>query len=225
MTALTHAPIFRRTSWVVCLLALMTAVASPTATAQDKGNREREALRRAQQAVRAAQEEAAALQRDKVALLSEKDGLLKEKAGLGAESQRHASRVAAAQAQAREAQAKLTELSGEMAALRQQIDEQKALQTKTLATLNEEQGRVKAVRNLLEASQQKQRTLEARNQQLYDIGVAVIEMYRSRKPSETASRQGGVLGFGLVDIENISEQWMDRLDAARYMELPDKSTQ
>lgn len=200
------------------LLALCLAGLTVSALAQDKPSREREALRRAQQALRSAQEESATLQRDKAALAAEKDALLKEKASLGAEQQRTAGRVAAAQVQLRDAQARVTQLGAELEALQAQLTSVKEEQIRTVAELNDAQGKVKVLRTLLEASQQKQRVLEARNKQLYDTGVAVVEMYRSRKPSETAAQQAGVLGFNLVDIENISERWMDRLEAARHLE-------
>lgn len=218
MTALIQAPIFRRTTWVVCLFALMTAVSSPTATAQDKGNREREALRRAQASLRSTQEQAASLQQEKASLLAEKEALIKDKQSVGAESQRHASRVAAAQAQARDAQSKAQSLEAELEQLRTQLTSAKELVNRQAAEIADNQRTTRAVRALLESSQQKQRVLEQRNAQLYEVGLAAVEMYRSRKPAETAARQAGVLGFGIVDVENISEQWLDRLNAARFLD-------
>ena len=62
------------------------------------------------------------------------------------------------------------------------------------------------------------RILEARNQQLYDVGSAVVEMYRSRNRGETLARQEPFFNLGVVTLENISDKWMDRLESARYLD-------
>jgi chromosome segregation ATPase len=208
-----------RTLVMCCLLAWLGGALLPTpALAQEKSSREREALRRAQQALRSAKEESVTLLRDKEQLSAEKAALLKDKEAIGAEARRTAARVAATQAQAREAQAQIAQLTADLEAVRAELATAKAQQASQATELADSQRTVRTVRALLESSQHKQRILEARNQQLYDTGVAVVEMYRSRKPSESLAQQSQVLGLGIVDIENISEKWMDRLQAARYQD-------
>jgi chromosome segregation ATPase len=197
---------------------LGSALLATPAMAQEKSSREREALRRAQQALRSAKEESVTLLRDKEALSAEKAALLKDKEAIGAEARRTAARVAASQAQAREAQAQITQLMADLEAVRAELASAKEQQARQATELAESQKTVRTVRALLEASQDKQRILEARNQQLYDTGVAVVEMYRSRKPSESLAQQSQVLGLGIVELENISEKWMDRLQSARYQD-------
>lgn len=196
---------------IACLLLACFAVATPS-WAQDKGSREKEALRRAQLALRAAQDEVATLQRERAQCSTDRDAALKDKA----EAQKTSGLLASAQAQSRQSQGRVKQLEGELETLQQQLAEAKAQQVAQAKELAEGQRSLRAVSQLLEASEQRQRILQARNQQLYDTGVAVVEMYRSRKPAETAAQQAVVLGFDLVDVENISEKWLDRLNAARF---------
>lgn len=196
---------------MTALVLASCALASP-GWAQDKGSREKEALRRAQLALRAAQDEVATLQRERAQCATDRDAALKDKS----EAQKSSGLLASVQAQSRQSQGRVKQLEGELDALQQQLAEvksQQALQAKALA---EGQRSLRAVSQLLETSEQRQRILQKRNQQLYDTGVAAVEMYRSRKPAETAAQQAVVLGFGLVDVENISEKWLDRLNAARF---------
>lgn len=197
--------------FIAGLVLATCAVATPT-WAQDKGSREKEALRRAQLALRAAQEEVATLQRERAQCTTERDTALKDKA----EAQKSSGLLASVQAQSRQSQGRVKQLEGELEALQQQLTQAKAQQDLQARELAQGQRSLRAVSQLLETSEQRQRILQERNQQLYDTGVAVVEMYRSRKPAETAAQQAVVLGFGLVDVENISEKWLDRLNAARF---------
>lgn len=207
-----HTAISRwRPGLMAALVLASCAIASP-GWAQDKGSREKEALRRAQLALRAAQDEVATLQRERAQCATDREAALKDKA----EAQKSSGLLASAQAQSRQSQGRVKQLEGELEAVQQQLSEAKAQQTQQAKELGDGQRSLRAVRQLLETSEQRQRVLQERNQQLYDTGVAVVEMYRSRKPAETAAQQAVVLGFGLVDVENISEKWLDRLNAARF---------
>lgn len=203
--------------WLALLMALLMVV-SAGAQAQEKTSREREALRRAQQALRAAQEESSSLQRDKSTLATEKDALAKEKDSLSQQARRTAARLDEALGQSRNAQAKLQQLESELAGLRQELAAAKDTQARQASELADHQRLVRTTRALLEASVQKQRILETRNQQLYEVGQAVVAMYRSRNPAETLSKQEPFFGLGVVTLENISEKWLDRLESARYLD-------
>jgi DNA repair exonuclease SbcCD ATPase subunit len=205
------------------LLLAMTMQCPGQAWAQEgKPSREREALRRAQQALRSAKEEASTLQRDKTQLAQEKDLLAKDKERAVSETRKVASRLEGAVAQTRQAQGRIASLEGELSAAKLALEAEKEagvqLGTQLGAQLAESKRLVAATRDMLAHSTQVQHILTARNQQLYDIGTKVVEMYRSRKPSETLSRQEPFFNLGVVTLENISDTWQDRLEAARYLE-------
>lgn len=206
-------PWLNRTALVAALLCCAVS-----AQAQDKNAREREALRRAQQALRTAQEAAATLERDKTQLASEKDALAQEKDRLSTDAKRANARVDGALAQARAAQAKAQALETDLSAVQQELAALKEAHQVQSQKLADAQRTVAATRGLLERSVQAQRILEARNKQLYDTGVAVVEVYRSRSPAEALARQEPFFGIGRVTLDNIAEKWLDRLESARYLD-------
>lgn len=210
--------IMKRGSWIAAaLVAVLLLPISPNAGAQEgKSSREREALRRTQQALRAAQEASSNLQRDKDRLAQEKDALVKDKERSATEVRQTASRLDAALAQGRHAQSRIQALEAELASVNQALASERDARAKLAEQLAESRQLVATTRAMLERSTQAQRILAARNQQLYQVGSAVVEMYRSRKPSETLARQEPFFNLGVVTLENISDTWQDRLEAARF---------
>ncbi|HEX5373992.1 MAG TPA: hypothetical protein VFW84_14795 [Aquabacterium sp.] len=214
-----------------CVIAVLMAwlVMSGTAWAQGaegaKGNREREALRRVQQSLREAQAEQATLQQDKTQLTAEKDRLLQEKRTLDETLQRTAARAGSAAAQARAAQQRAEQVEAELASARQALAAMTAQNEEHARQLADARQTLGTVRTLLERSTQDQKMLQARNEQLYALGVSVVELYRSRSPADTLARQEPLLGFGRVTLENVAELWLDRLEAARWSQPTDPATQ
>lgn len=207
----------KKTPVMLALTLALLATVLP-AQAQDKASREREALRRVQQALRAAQDEQSTLQRDKAKLAAEKDSLSQDMDRLDGELKRTASKVSSAQAEARAAQARSAQMESELVTVKAELDALRTRHEEQGRKLQESQSRVAAITALLERSTQAQRVLEARNQQLYKVGVSVVEVYRSRKPADTLARQVPVLGMGEVTLENVAEAWLDRLEEARFKE-------
>lgn len=190
-----------------------------------KGNREREALRRVQQALREAQAEQSTLQQDKTQLVAEKERLLQEKRTLDETVQRTAARAGSAAAQAKAAQQRVAQLEGELASAREALAAMTAQNEANLRQLAETRQTLGSVRTLLERSTQDQKLLQARNEQLFKLGVSVVDVYRSRSPADALARQEPVLGFGRVTLENVAELWLDRLEAARWSQPVDAPTQ
>lgn len=200
------------------LLVLVLALHGSAAMAQDKPSREREALRRVQQALRSAQEETAALQRDKVQLAAEKEAISGDKNRLDQALRLSASKASAAAAQVSSAHARATQAEASLAAARQELGAQQEQIAGLTRQLQEQQQTLIAVRELLQRQVQARQVLEARNAQLYNIGAAAIEMYRSARPAETLARQEPLVGIGAVRIDNVAEVWLDRLEQARYQD-------
>lgn len=203
-------------SWPALMAAvlLMGSLCAPS-MAQDQGSREREALRRTQLALRAAQQETATLQ---ATLAAEKSQMLQEKQALDATARRNASRVAGAQSQARLAQARVVQLETELEGLKAELSAAQEKQATQAAELADQQRVMAALRVRLERSTQAVGVLEQRNRQLYQVGLDAIELYRSQRPKETLARIEPFAGIGRVTLDNVAEQWADRLEAARWLE-------
>ncbi|MES2088886.1 MAG: hypothetical protein V4532_02710 [Pseudomonadota bacterium] len=208
---------FVKPAQVMVLACTLLALAGP-AQSQEKASREREALRRVQQALRVAQDEQSTLQRDKAKLATEKESISRDMSKLDGELKRTASKVGSAQAEARAAQARSAQLDTELTGVKVELEALKLQHEEQGRKLQDTQGRVLAVTALLERSTQAQALLEARNQQLYKVGVSAVELYRSRRPAETLARQEPVFGMAAVTIENVAEAWLDRLEEARFKE-------
>lgn len=200
-----------RLTLAVLFGALSLALAAP-ASAQEKASREKQALQRAQQALREAQSERDELQNKQSALTAEKSSLEADKARLSGEVKK----LGAAQAQARAAQGKVAELEAANAKLQEQLAQAQAQATELNAKLADAQGRLRTVSGLLANSTQNQTLLEQRTAQLYQVGLAAIELYRSKNPADTWMQKEPLLGLDAVRVENAAEGLRTKLDDARY---------
>jgi len=207
-----------KTTPLMAALALALLASALPVQAQEKASREREALRRVQQALRTAQEEQGALQREKARLSVEKEGLTKDVGKLDGELKRTSAKGGVRQAEAGAAEARAGQLESDLVATKAELDTLRLQNEQQARQLQESQARVKAVTAMLERSTQAQKLLEARNQQLYKVGVSVVEVYRSRKPADALARQAPLLGLREVQLDNVAEAWLDRLEEARFKE-------
>jgi hypothetical protein len=186
------------------------------AHAQDKGSREREALRRAQQSLRQTQEE-----RD--VLASEKASLTQAKDQLDGELKQTSAKVKGAESKAAAERARSTQLES---TLRQKDEALQAAQARE-AALADKLGKAEAglaektrllenVSGLLARTAQSKATLEAQNSALYTTGLELVDLVRSQSPSAWLKARDGMLGFQGVKVENLAESFRTKLDVARY---------
>jgi len=207
--------------------ALCVLMAAPAGAQDDKrAAREREALRRTQQALRSAQEQQTTLQREKAALAAEKEKLdeaiKRNGAQLGA-AQAQAGRSRSELAQVR---AELEQLRGELEALRKSgATQQQALQTRgdelarqlqqTQRLLAERTQALSSVAVLLERSTLALTDAEAKNRQLYGIGLKMIDDYRGKGNDAAFAVRDPFFGLKQVQLEDRAEALRSELDALR----------
>lgn len=201
-------------------LILGLAVISLPAQAEDKGNREREALRRTQQSLRQTQQERDALEGEKASLAQAKDQL-------SGELKQTAAKVKGAEAKAAQARVKIEQLEASLRdkdkALADAQTREAELQTRMSqmqASLSDKTRLADSLAAMLKASTQEQRNLKSQNAALYDTGRALIDLYRSDSPSAWLKGADVPLGFRDVRVENLAEAFRSRLDDARYKEMP-----
>lgn len=201
----------------ITTLAMSTLLAvSMSAHAEDKGNREREALRRAQQSLRQTQEE-----RD--ALASEKANLAQAKDKAENELKQTGSRIRTVEAQARGTKARLDQVEANLKAkdeaLQAAEQREQALQAelqKTLLALKEQSRTSASVSGLLAESSKENEGLKAQNKSLYGIGLNLVEVVRTQSPAAWLRAHDSLLGFKGVEAENLAEKFRTMLDDARY---------
>lgn len=208
------------------LLALALSLAGP-ALAQDDGGRsarEREALRRAQAALRQAQEQQTAAVREKAELSAQRDQL--DAAAKRAEKQLSASR-----AEATRSGSQLAALSAELKAARDQNEAQKKDAEARIAELSkrldqatrlaDERARANgSLIALLEHATRTQAAAEKTNREMHALGLQMIERLRGRGAASDLAPNDPVLGFGRIKLENEAEALRDKLDAAKLPRTP-----
>jgi len=206
------------------------AAVAGRATAQDAAaEREREQLRRTQAALRAAQTENQQLRADTVRLQRENEAQGNQTTALE-------SGASAAQNRARSLDARLAEAQADIDASRTRATAQQqalALKEQDLAlaqtrrggleqqlaasqrSLAERTQTVAALRQLLEQSTAALSAAETANRDLYNTGMAVVELYSGRTPFEQAALQDPLFGLGRIRIQDQAEQLRAKLAALR----------
>lgn len=212
--------------WVLVLGVL----ASAPVLAQDKRvSRERAALRQMQQMVQQLRQETDTLGARLAAAAQENQALATER-------DRLARAVRGSQARGRQEQVQREELQARRAALEQELRAvttqregllaERQAQDKALAQLREQlAGLQAAVTRVDSERQQLAGTLAARerglascednNLQLYRHGRELIEQCRDRSATDTVLRLEPFTGIGRVAIENLLQEYRDKLDAQK----------
>lgn len=206
---------FKPRPLMALLLTCASLSASPLAHAEDKGSREREALRRVQQSLRQTQEE-----RD--ALAGEKANLAQAKDQLASELQQTASKVKGAESKAAAARSRIAQLEDALKDKDKALAEAQAREADLQNKLQQTQGVVidkarltDSLTVMLKRSTQAQANLSAQNAALYETGRALIDLYRSDSPSSWLKGLDVPLGLREVRVENLAEAFRAKLDAAR----------
>jgi chromosome segregation ATPase len=204
---------------------LLLSLGSTWAQTDAKPSREREQLRRSQAALQAAQSRADGLEAEKAACLREKDDAGKKEQ----QSQRAAARRL--QAQAEQAQGEVQRLREDLALAikgRQQSEaalvesEGKLQQTLAQARRNEAELRAGngALAALLELKTQALTAAEARNRELYSLGVQFLDQWLNKTVAEATVQQEPVLGLVKVGMQERAERMRASLDAQRPASAP-----
>lgn len=201
---------------VVTLLAAMTLPAQ----AEEKSNREREALRRAQQSLRQTQEERDALAGEKATLAQAKDKAEGELKLTAAKVKGAESKAAAARVRAEQLEASLKSKDEALVAAQQRESELQDQLHKVQAELADKTRLASSLSNLLAASTQERQVLLMQNKALYATGLDMVSLLRTQSPSEWQRARDALLGMQAVKAENLAEAFRTRLDDANYNAAP-----
>ncbi len=202
-------------------LALVLAVALPLPSAAQstraEGGGSEQALRKAQALLRQAAQEASALQAENLKLLGEVDAL--------------ESRLASARATLEETDGALGETRGRAAALASRLQGTEGRLATTEEQLRDVVVRYKALAAQHRELQQVRVRLDetvatgerdlaectATNAELYEAGMELLARYERKGVWDALAQREPVTGLKQVDIENVLQEYADRLDDQRYV--------
>lgn len=207
-----------RLSSPLLLLVLACTFLASSAWSQDKGaSREREALRRVQQQLQQIRQEKTAMEEKLTNTEQEKEKL--------------ASQVSGAQARAKSDSAKHQQLQLALDAVtqeRQTLQAQKAELDQRLAELTTKhagterelaltQAQKKQAQSTLSTRDQQVASCEEKNVRLYQYGRDLIGQCRDQSATDAVLRLEPFTGIKRVAIENLLEEYRDKLDAQKLV--------
>ncbi len=204
-------------------LLIIGVLASGSVLASDKSaKREREMLRRMQQQVQQMQGQVSVLEQEKARLGQELDAAGKELQS----AKRTASRLG------RELKAekqKLEESEKELASTREQLGKTQTRLEETTRNLNDTRHALAtteaAKRNLETVKAHNEREIalcEDKNGKLYKYGRELMERYEQKSCGDALKQKEPFVGFRQVEIENLLEEYRDRLDTEKITRAPGK---
>ena len=214
-----------RISGLLILLVLGNTFPTGNAWSEDKrASREREALRNAQQQVQQLRQEKTALEEKLASFEQEKAKLAQEKKKLAGQISGAQARAESEGTQRQQLQLSLdimTEqketLQTQKAELDQRLAELTTKQTNTENELTQAQAQKKQMESTLVTRDQQVTLCEDKNFKLYQHGRNLIEQCRDRSATDVMLRLEPFTGIKQVEIENLLEEYRDKLDAQKLI--------
>lgn len=217
-----------RSSSLLALILVGMTLLGNSACADDKRNsREREALRRVQQQMQQVEQEKAALQQQVSGFEQEKSALSDAKDALAKKAQSAESRAAAEGRKRQSLQQELETARKENQALQEQkteaekrLSEMTAQQADGARQLTVVQGEQKQTEANLAMREKQIASCEDKNLKIYQYGRDLIKQCRDHSATDAVLRLEPVTGIKRVKIENLLEEYRDKLDAQKL--IPDE---
>ncbi len=213
---------------LVALLVLGTLASGLAFAGPDKkANREREALRRAQQQVQQMQGQVATLEQDKDRMSQELAASTKSAKTAGGKAARLA-RDLKQEKEQREALAKELEAAKQdLASARERLGQAEARLADTGKNLNE----TRQTLAVIEAEKKKLEGIKAlrereialcedKNKDLYQIGRDLMVRYEKKSCGDALAQKEPFAGLRQVEVENLLEEYRDKLDAQKLIKPP-----
>lgn len=214
-----------RISGLLILLLLASTIPASNAWSEDsRVSREREALRRAQQLVLQLRQEKTALEVKLAGFAQEKATLAQEKEKLADEIDGAQNRAQSESAKRRQLQVALDAMTQEKQALQTQkneldrrLGELTARQTSTENDLARSQEQKKQTESTLQTRDRQIASCEDKNIKLYQYGRDLITQCRDRSATDAVLRLEPFIRIKRVQIENLLEEYRDKLDAQKSL--------
>ncbi len=213
------------TRWTVLISAglLAGSLIGPVHAADpdSRNSREREMLRRAQEALRQSEAEKSDLSRARLDAEQKLKTLTQE-----LETARNGSRSgqAALRSQLQAAAAAQTDLQGKLDESNRQVAALTSRQRDTAGQLAAREAEVKQLQQDLQTTKATGASCEAKNIQLYQYSQELLDRYRSKGVWAALSQKEPLLGLKEVKMENIVQEYHDKLASQRIATPPPAPT-
>jgi len=209
------------------LLLCLTLLGVEVASANDPASREREMLRRAQRQMQDVQAQLATLQQDKAKLeqehaqatrnaASNRDRLRREQRALSTEKAAHESTRAQLEQGARE----LASQRERLAATQTTLGETQAALADREAKLARAEAEIRQLQTLKTRQEREITLCEGKNVTLYQTGRELMTRFEQKTCGEILAHKEPFFGFKRVEIENLLEEYRDKLDEQRLIKPP-----
>lgn len=212
-----------RRSGLLIPFLLASVLLSSSVWSQEKNvSRERESLRRAQQQVKQINQEKSALEEKLTGLEQDKVKLAKDKDKLIGGAQALAKSEAIKREQVQQALGAMTQekaaLQSQKAEVEQRLAEMTAKQAATALELEQAKAQTKQTQSTLATRDTQVASCEGKNRKLYQFGRDLIAQCRDQSASDVALRLEPFTGIKRVGIENVLEEYRDKLDAEKVVQ-------
>jgi chromosome segregation ATPase len=201
----------------VAIAVALCSVAGVAAAQDARADREREMLRRTQEALRESQAEASELSANKAATEQKLKTASDE---LEATRRTSKSTAAALHSQLQASTAAQEDLTRRLTAATQELAALKDQQRDTANKLSERDTQLKTAQGQLEQSRAANTSCEAKNVQLYDYSKALMVRYQKKGVWDAITQKEPVTGIRGVGVENVLQDYQDKLDAQRVAPAP-----
>ncbi len=216
-----------RIRWITLLLLCSVAVGSVQANPDKKASREREALRRAQMQLQQTQGQLATLEAEKAKLGSERDQALKESKATQAKVRKLNLSLAEEKQQAAQWLKDLETHKQDLAATQTRLADTEAKlaeAAKTLAQTRQTLAQTEADKRQLEGVKSRQEreiaSCESNNLKLYQTGRDLMTRFEQKSCNEILAQKEPLFGLKRVEIENLLEEYRDKLDEQKLIKPP-----
>lgn len=214
-----HVP--RIAAWL--LIAAMLVTAGIADAADKKDSREREMLRRVQLELQQAREQSAVLEEEKNKLAQD----LEQAAKAGKIAQARAARLGR---ELKDEQAKRVLTEKELAAANQRLAETEARladTSKNLAETSRNLQQTEAEKKQLETikthNEREIALCEDKNGKLYKYGRELMVRYENKSFNDVVKQREPFTGLKQVEVENLLEEYRDKLDAEKIIKAPGRN--
>jgi chromosome segregation ATPase len=216
---------------LIRLLALMLAgalICGPAFASPDKkASREKEAARRAQMQLQQVQSQLSALEQEKLTLGSERDKAQKEAKGAKGKIGKLEKDLSQEKLKAEQLLKDLEGVKQELATTQTRLAETETKLTDTGKTLAQTQmtlARTEADKRQLESiktrNEREIASCEDKNLKLYQTGRELMTRFEKKSCGEVLAQKEPFTGLKRVEIENLLEEYRDKLDDQKLIKAP-----
>ena len=210
-----HKPVLLRIGGLYALSAILLLAAAAPAQAANKRDPNKEALRRMQMQVKQVEDEKAAIEQDKALLSKQLDTLQKKSGELISAAARANQRKTKLEKEIQTLQQDQSKAVERVAQLNKELGESQLALRDTRQNLQQETNLKQRLEQSLSTGNKNLEICETKNQKLYQYHVELINRAQNRGSLDVLLEAEPVLGFKRVEIENLLEEYRDKVDAQK----------